>query len=63
LFKKIYIFCAENILMDNKYIFVQYEGRFDANIFLMGIFDANISWAEGGKKKKRIFSVKSVSNL
>jgi hypothetical protein len=28
--------------MDNKYIFVPYEGRFDANIFLKRIFDANI---------------------
>ena len=27
------IFCAENIFMDNKYIFVPYEGRFDLNIF------------------------------
>ena len=27
------IFCAENIFMDNKYTFVPYEGRFDANIF------------------------------
>jgi len=39
--------------MDNKYIFVPYEGRFDANIFLKGIFDANIFCAEGGKKKKK----------
>jgi len=27
------IYCAENIFMDNKYIFVSYEGRFDLNIF------------------------------
>jgi len=42
-----YILCfqkivVENIFMDNKYICVPYEGRFDANIFLKGIFDANI---------------------
>jgi len=37
--------------MDSKYIFVPYEGRFDANIFLTGIFDANIFYAEGGKKE------------
>jgi len=51
--------------MDNKYIFVPYEGRFDANIFLKGIFDANIFCAEGGKKKKkkRIFNVISIPNL
>jgi len=30
--------------MDNKYIFVPYEGRCDANIFLEGIFGANILW-------------------
>jgi len=33
-----------------KYIFVPHEERFDANIFLKGIFDANIFCAEGGKK-------------
>jgi len=39
--------------MDNKYIFVSYERRFDANIFyLMQIF---FHWRRG--KKKRIFSV------
>jgi len=32
---------AENIFMDNKYIYIPYEGRFDANIFC----------TEGGKKK------------
>jgi len=32
---------AENIFIDNKYIFVPYEG----------IFDANIVYAEGGKKR------------
>jgi len=36
--------------MDNKYIFVPYEGRFDTNIFLKGIFDANIFCAEGKEK-------------
>jgi len=52
---------AENIFMDNKYIFVSYEGRFDANIFLEGILNANIFCANG-EKKKRIFSVISVSD-
>jgi hypothetical protein len=28
-----YIFYAENIFMDNQYIFVLYEGRSHANIF------------------------------
>ena len=42
-----YILCfqkivAENIFMDNKYIFVAYEGIFDANIFC----------AERGKKRE-----------
>ena len=46
-----YILCfqkivVENIFMDNKYICVPYEGRFDANIFLKGIFDANIFWGK-----------------
>jgi len=36
--------------MDNKYIFEPYEGRFNANIFLKRIFDANILCVEGGKK-------------
>jgi len=36
--------------MYNKYIFVPYEGRFDSNIFLKGIFYVNIFCAEGGKK-------------
>jgi len=36
--------------MDSKYIFVPYEGRFDANIFLKGIFDANILCVEGEKE-------------
>ena len=27
------IFYAKNIFMDNKYIFVPYDRRFDANIF------------------------------
>jgi len=46
--------------MDNKYIFVPYEGIFetniflkeifDANTFLKGIFYANILCAEGEKK-------------
>jgi len=36
------IYCAENIFIDNKYIFVPSKGRFDANIFSNGIFDANI---------------------
>jgi len=40
---------AENIFMDNKYIFVLYEERFDANIFLTGILYANIFCAEGEK--------------
>jgi len=53
----------KNIFMDNKYIFVLYEGRFDKNIFLKGIFDANIFCADGGKKKKRIFSMISITNL
>jgi len=48
--------------MDNKYVFVPYEGRIDANIFLQGIFNASIFCAEG-EKKKRIFSVISVPNL
>jgi len=42
------IFCSENMCMDNKYIFVPYEGIFDANIFLKRIFDANIFCAEEG---------------
>jgi len=42
--------------MDNKYIFVPYEGRFDTNIFLKGIFDANIFCAEG-KEKGNVSSV------
>jgi len=46
-------FFAENITMDNKYIFVSYEGRFDANIFFI----------EREKKKKRIFNMISVLNL
>jgi len=29
---------AENKLMESKYIFVPCDGRFDANIFLKGIF-------------------------
>jgi len=37
--------------MDNKYIFVPYEGRFNANIFLQGIFNANIYCAEGEKNE------------
>jgi len=37
--------------MDNKYIFVPYERILDTNIFLKGIFDANILCAEGEKKK------------
>ena len=35
--------------MDNKYIFLPYEGRFNANIFLKGIFDVNIFRTEGEK--------------
>jgi len=27
------IYCVENIFMDNKYIFVPYDERFDENIF------------------------------
>jgi len=34
--------------MDNKYIFVPYEGRFDVNIFFKEIFEVNIFW---GKKE------------
>jgi len=37
------IFCAENIFMDNKYIIVPYEGRFDANIYC--VEEGNISSA------------------
>jgi len=37
--------------MDNKYFFLPYEGRFDTNIFLKGIFDANLFCAKGGKKR------------
>jgi len=43
------IFYAENIFMDKKYILLPYEARFDANIFLKRIFDANIFCAEGNK--------------
>jgi len=50
---------AENIFLDNKYIFVSYEGR--CKYIFKGIFDANIFFAEGGKKS--IFSGISVSNL
>jgi len=66
------IYCVEIIFMDNKYIFVPYEGIFETNIFLKGIFDANIFLkgifyanicAKGEKKKKRIFSMISVLNL
>ena len=38
-------FFAENITMDNKYIFVSYEGRFDANILSLK------------KKKRNVYSV------
>jgi hypothetical protein len=46
-----YIVCFQKIVDKNifmkksKYIFVPYEGRFDANIFLKGIFAANIFYA------------------
>ena len=35
--------------MDKKYILLPYEARFDANIFLKRIFNANIFCAEGNK--------------
>ena len=44
------IFFAENIFMDNKYIFVPCERRFDVNIFWKGIFDANILSLKEKKK-------------
>jgi len=50
--------------MDNKYIFVSYDGRLDANIFWKGIlyFWCKYSFTEGAKKKrKRIFSVGFIS--
>jgi len=52
------IFCAENIFMDNKYIFVPYEGRFDLNIFWKEIlyFWCKYSFTEGEKKKKNVSS-------
>jgi hypothetical protein len=39
--------------MDNKYIFVPYEGGFDANIFWKEIlyFWCKYSFTEGGKKE------------
>jgi len=49
--------------MDHKYIFVPYEGIFDTDIFLKGIFDANIFCVEGGKRKKRVFNVIFIPNL
>ena len=52
---------AENIFMDIKYIFVPYDRRFDVDIFLKRVFDANIFCAEG--EKKRIFNVISFPNL
>jgi hypothetical protein len=45
------IYCAENLFIDHKYIFVTYEGIFDTNIFLKGTFDANIFCAEGIYKR------------
>jgi len=47
-FQKIVV---ENIFMDSKYIFVLYEEKFDANIFLKEIFNANIFCAKGEKKR------------
>jgi len=43
--------------MDNKYIFVPYDGRFDANIFSKGIlyFWCKYSFTEGEKKKKETY--------
>jgi len=40
----------KDLFMKSKFIFVPYERSFYANIFLTRIFDANIFYAEGGKK-------------
>jgi len=64
LFQIYFVLQEDNIFMDSKYIFVLYEGWFDANIFLKAIFYANIFYAEGEKKKrKRIFNVIFIPNL
>jgi len=55
LFQIYFVLQEDNIFMDSKYIFVLYEGWFDANIFLKAIFYANIFCAEGEKKKKETY--------
>ena len=45
-------FVLLDIFMDNKYIFVPYEGRFDAIIFLQGIFLMQIYCVLKEKKRK-----------